>query len=86
MVGCAVKLRRAQGVIRGQSGFFQLSFPIKVSINICCVVEACVPPLEVGGVGVGGRIPRGRPPEAAVRQPGGLLSVLRAENRAASGL
>jgi len=36
-------------------------------------------------VGVG-RIPRGRPPEAAVRQPGGLFSVLRAENRAASGL
>ena len=29
---------------------------------------------------------RGRPPEADVRQPGGLSSVLRAENRAASGL
>ena len=79
MVGCAVKLRRAQGVIRGQSGFFQLSFPNKVSINICCVVEACVPPLEVG---------RGGCWEDSERPAAGssLFSVLRAENRAASGL
>ena len=50
MLGCAVKLRRAREVIRGQSGFSPLSFTNKVSINICCVAEAWVAPGGVGGV------------------------------------